>query len=770
MPTTTRRCWVLTTPFIGLSLLSIAAPPVYALAGGESTSRLKEAVDALGSKSAGLPARFSSLRTAYPAIADYVGYWQAQAHFEEKDYMAALAALDAVWKVPVESPLAGRAAVMGAESLLELQRPGEVIPYLNRALDARRPQPDAWAISARAAEASGDLRSAAILWQKVYYRYSVSVENREAEAALARLRASLGSNFPTAPPAERLERGDVFVKARLYTAARRDYLQQASTLTGLEAEQARVRAAAVYYSMRRTALAATELRGLELDHREADAERFYWLVLCYRRLNNRTQMHWALDGLKEAAPRSPWRQRALLEAGNSYLVENGSIEYEPLYQECAADFLGTPDSASCHWWTAWRGWMDRRGDAGDLMRSHLSLYPTSVKAGAALYYLGRLSEINKDHSAARRYWQETVRRFPNSYYGVLSRDLLAKNPGPFAAPEVEQFLSSVRWPDRERSPDFEPAQTESLRLTRAQVLERAALPVWAESELRFGVRAGDNPWPLAMEAARIANRRGEPSIGLRHILGSVPSYLFLPRDAAPREFWRLVFPFPYRTRIERHSKQYDLDPFLVAALIRQESLFDPLAVSPVKAIGLMQVMPSTGRELSRKVGIRPFRTSMLKNPDVSIRLGTYYLQRQLSTFQGSVEETLAAYNAGPSRPPRWRKWSEFREPPEFVETIPFQQTRDYVQIIVRNVDVYRWLYDGEVVANEAEPVVAQRPAPSKSSAANKKTTSSQKATSKKKATASESPSKQATPRKAASKPGAKTSRTLKRTTRGKRRR
>jgi len=110
------------------------------------------------------------------------------------------------------------------------------------------------------------------------------------------------------------------------------------------------------------------------------------------------------------------------------------------------------------------------------------------------------------------------------------------------------------------------------------------------------------------------------------------------------------------------------------------------------------------------------RPVTLKRPDVNLKLGTYYLRRQLDARNGSVEETLAGYNAGPTRIPVWKTWAEYREPSEFVETIPFTQTRDYVQIILRNADFYRWLYAGTVAPAEPE-VVDKKPAATKKTAA-----------------------------------------------------
>jgi Soluble lytic murein transglycosylase and related regulatory proteins (some contain LysM/invasin domains) len=137
---------------------------------------------------------------------------------------------------------------------------------------------------------------------------------------------------------------------------------------------------------------------------------------------------------------------------------------------------------------------------------------------------------------------------------------------------------------------------------------------------------------------------------------------------------------------------------MVAALIRQESEFNPMALSRVKAYGLTQVMPATGRELSRKLGVRKFTVKMLFQPDVNLKLGTYYLKMLLDQLGGEWETTLASYNAGKSRVMNWLSWAKYEEPAEFIETIPFHETRDYVQIVMRNADLYRRLYGPKAAA------------------------------------------------------------------------
>ena len=141
-------------------------------------------------------------------------------------------------------------------------------------------------------------------------------------------------------------------------------------------------------------------------------------------------------------------------------------------------------------------------------------------------------------------------------------------------------------------------------------------------------------------------------------------------EAAPEKFWKLAFPLPYRTALESNSRARGLDPYIVAALIRQESEFNPKAISWAKAYGLTQVLPSTGRQLSRRVGMTRFSPSMLFEPEINLKLGTYYLKSLLDQQDGKWEQTLASYNAGKSRADEWATWASFREPAEYHRNRP----------------------------------------------------------------------------------------------------
>ena len=261
-----------------------------------------------------------------------------------------------------------------------------------------------------------------------------------------------------------------------------------------------------------------------------------------------------------------------------------------------------------------------------------------------------------------------------SFYAGLAR---AKWQGPMPAANPDPAL-------------FTPTPVTKLRIGRARQLRIASLNDWTEFELKFAAR--EQPFVAAMELAEWSADWGNHDQALRFIKGISKDYLKLPLTAAPERFWKLAFPLPWRSEVETAGRDHGIDPSVLAALIRQESEFNPRAVSRAKAYGLTQVLPSTGRSLSRRAGIHGFNTNMLFEPQVNLKLGTMHLRQMLDAHDGQWELTLATYNAGKSRTDLWQTWYDYREPAEFVETIPFSETRGYVQAVLRNADVYRQIY------------------------------------------------------------------------------
>lgn len=640
--------------------------------------------------------RLSLAQRRLPALMDYIAFWTAQAQARSGNNPAALTAIEPVWRAPLLSPVTGKAAALAAQAMLDLQQPKAALALLSKYAD-QLAQPQGYLLLGRAEEA-GNPAAAAAWYQSVYYGYPLTPEAPEAKQALTRLQTAMGDQYPPAMPRIRLERATKLMESKQYGLAKSEFQVLAGELGGAERDTARVRVGAADYLGRRTQAALSYLRGLRVTSAEADAERIYYLIACERRLDRDAGIQGALGELAAKYPASPWRLKALMLAANAPYVANDPGGFIPIYRACYESFPSSEDAATCHWRVAWNSWILRKPDAPALLRDHLQRFSNSEKANAAFYFLGRYYEQAGDAAAAKCFFQAVEARYPNSYYTLQARIRL-KDAALARAGQSQQasdFISSIPAPQRP-APEFQPDSASSQRIERARLLARARLDAWSDGELRYGAKRDGQPFVMAMELAELSAQRGEVPKGLRQLKGTANGYLGMRFDAAPVRFWKLAFPFPYRAAITERASENGLDPYLLAGLIRQESEFDPKVVSYARAVGLTQVMPGTGRELSRKVGIKGYHVGRLKDADTNLRLGTHYLKTILDSFGGRVEPALASYNAGKSRADKWLTWADYREPAEFIETIPFNQTREYVQILLRNADVYRRLYEKEPV-------------------------------------------------------------------------
>jgi soluble lytic murein transglycosylase len=230
---------------------------------------------------------------------------------------------------------------------------------------------------------------------------------------------------------------------------------------------------------------------------------------------------------------------------------------------------------------------------------------------------------------------------------------------------------------------------DDLHLQKAKLLGNGGLIDFAVRELRAADPDGN--WVTA-ETAQLYIDTGHYDRAIETMKRSVPSYFAVDIPTLPREYWEALFPRPYWNDLKRFSLENGLDPYLVASLIRQESEFNPAAVSRASAVGLMQLLPKTGKTVASQERLKRYNSSQLFTPTVNLQLGTKYFRGMVDKFGGSFEHALAAYNAGSDRVEEWMGQGPYRDSPEFVESIPFTETREYVQAIMRNAAVYKQLY------------------------------------------------------------------------------
>jgi soluble lytic murein transglycosylase len=629
------------------------------------------------------------LSAKLPRIADYVLYYQAAARVEGNTELESVASdLTPLHRSATASPLAGRAWILEARALKSAQ-PGEAVRLL-REHYGELPQPEGDINLADCYQAAGDLAHAADFYQRVFYQRISGDAAARATAALLTLKDSMGAAYPQPLPQQLLRRADLLLEAHEYPEARREYEELTGQLVGEDRDEARVRLGAADFLRGNAAAAYPYLRGLEMDQSEADAERLFYLEECARRLSDEEQMMEAVKRLSKLYPHSSWRLRALGGAANVYLVTNRPEELAPLEKAIYEDFPNQPAAAQAHWRMAFRAYLDNKSDAPGLMREHLEKYPGHATAEAALYFLGRAAEREKDLASASAFYSYLAKQFPNTYYAMLARDRLSGDDLRTAAPstKAEEFLASLNVPRPKPVPVDATAST-TARIERSRLLRSAGLPDLADAELRFGARTDGQPPLLGMEMATTADA---PYRGLKAMKSMNSDYLNLPLAEAPEKFWKFLFPLPFREQLEASARAVDLDPYLVAGLIRQESEFNPEALSSAKAYGLTQVRPVTGREFARQAGVAHFTNRVLFQPAANLKIGATIFRSMLNRNNGSLEQTLAAYNAGPTRAAQWITWNTYREPAEFVEAIPFTETREYVEAVLRNADIYRRLY------------------------------------------------------------------------------
>ena len=288
---------------------------------------------------------------------------------------------------------------------------------------------------------------------------------------------------------------------------------------------------------------------------------------------------------------------------------------------------------------------------------------------ASLYWAGRSYAALGNKAKANERWRTVIKREPLSYYSVM------------AAKRLDTTLVSA---DRS-PPNYARIPAVDSALNRIIGLRDLGMDVEAgfENDRLFRDALGDQRRMVATAHALAGSDQSSRSIALgKKALDDI--------GYSPENF-RLYFPVLERETLISSSKENRLDPALVAAVIRQESSFNPQATSPAGARGLMQLMPAVGQALAAQKGIGPWNPDLLYQPDVSIKLGTTHLSELVRKYP-EVVKALAAYNAGESRVEKWSTKAGANDPEIFTERIPFVETRDYVRTIVRNRAYYQALY------------------------------------------------------------------------------
>lgn len=621
---------------------------------------------------------------------EYSAYYRARCIVLAEEFERALRPLRDFARQFPDSLFRPAAERLRVESLLRLQRLGEA-RLLLAAGSSELEEPVRLYLSGRVEHVDGKLQRAVALYRQAYYFYPFSDQARASEQHLNRLRASMGSAYPTAPAEWRLARAEKLREGHSYASASAEYGRALGAgLEGHESDQAIIGRGAADYARRSSSAAYTSLAKARPRAAELEAQRLYLLSAIERRKRIVGEMLSSISKLTANHRKSPWYEEALLSVGNYYYLLDDRGNYIKWFQRLVDSFPEGKHASYAHWKICWRAWLDDAPNRADLLNEHIQRYGGASTGASAIYWLGRLHEESGRRAEAAAHFNAVVRGFPHYHYASLSEARLQRMGGVTADSSTEQRLLDGL--PRVRPLASQPLSATQDLLDRGEDLYQLGFYEDARGEYsRVDYRRPDGHF-AGLHLGRMHRSQGQHHLALRAMKRYVFGYLRVPFESLDIEYWRLLYPIGWEDSLRARSERHGLDPFLVAALIRQESEFHAGAKSRAGALGLMQIMPGTGRTLFRRLGIPGFTNRKLTVPDTSLRLGTFHLKNVLAEFGGELEKTLAAYNAGERRIPQWTKLGPFEDNEEFAETIPFSETRGYVQAVLRNRAMYERIY------------------------------------------------------------------------------
>jgi soluble lytic murein transglycosylase len=424
--------------------------------------------------------------------------------------------------------------------------------------------------------------------------------------------------------------------------------------------------------------------------REAEARFFY--LTATRALSEQDTYVTLARRFVADFPESPWTEETLNNLASHYIIVDQDDEADLVFRELSRRFPKSRYTERASWKVGWRAY--RTGDfreAAETFEQAAVAFPRSDYRPSWIYWAGRARDQAGENDVAAARYRLTIADYANSYYGRLAAAVLSKRNQPLAIETVATATTGA-------APA--PVATETL------IRQLGALALFDDAlrEVQYAQRVWGNSPQLEATFAWIRHNQGLDLSGterfnaIRGAINSMrrayPQFLAAGGENLPPEVLRIIFPLDFWPLITRNAMQVGLeDPYLLAALMAQESTFTPEIKSSANAVGLMQLLPSTARRYASKVGIRRFSAASLTDPEVNVRIGMRYF-KELSDRFGGDYFAIASYNAGENRIAQWRAEKPDLAEDEFIDDIPFPETQNYVKRILGTAEDYRRLYGG----------------------------------------------------------------------------
>ena len=678
-----RRC--LTLYF----LLMMASPPL-SLA-SEAGKLYKEALTLFkgGDYGKAIPL-LEQARLSYPILADHATFYLGQALFQQREWEKAINAFSEIPRLYPDSIWVERAMIWVGDVQMEMGQSAEARQTYQGFIKERPSShliPEA-RLKVGLTYIRGDRYEEAYkTFMDLWLDYPLSVQAVEA----ARLKSELiraKKVKPREPPVERWhQRAMTLFNSGLYGQAIQDLKEilkspQLSRLKGLEG-RIWLNLGISYFRSRRyqEAKATFERAWQKFPQGEEGGTILLWLGRTALRQGDNSLARDYILSLLSRFPQGELVPQALMLLGQAAEDEKDEEGARRAYLKLVEDYWGSKEAEEALWRTSWFDY--KAGHLLEALKGFKKLAEAALEPidrDKATFWQAKVLERLGEVNAARLIYRSLAEGAPLSYYGSRAREKLE-------TPLRRPIPIPINWL-------VAPARIDGgIHLEKAQELIRLELKEDAVREIEFALYTTGGDDKLLAYGSHLLYQLGDfrrgHQIARRAFADLVRTS---PPDGPERLFWQLAYPIAYREEVERWAGEFKIDPLIILAVMREESAFHPQAISRSGAIGLMQVIPSTGRIIAQEQGIPNFSPEMLNDPSLNVRFGTWYLVKRLEQFWGDEILALASYNAGYQAVLGWMVEKGYRDGEEFIEDITYQETRNYIKRVLRSYEAYRAIY------------------------------------------------------------------------------
>ncbi len=536
--------------------------------------------------------------------------------------------------------------------------------------------------------------------RQIFFNAPQSVEAGQVTARLT----ALGSSTALTDAAQLRKRADKLFETGLYILAAQAYEQLARQFPAAATEEVWFKAGQSYYKGNSFTTALATLANVRSRNPQTTAEALYFTGGSHLALRNEAAVQATITQLRAVNPTHARIGDLLYGLGR--FAEKRNLEaqaagyYEQVGRQFPASATASTNADEAHFWLAWRAHQTKDLiNAARLLTEHLALFGnTTDNRGKAAFWAAVNHERSGKRAEALTLYRALLKRYGAGWYGVNAERRIALLTGagvkPLTPTPDSVIAKAIAGLQNVRQEKESLKAEDEERLIKAEQLALIALQQSALNELEAAREGAPNSPLVNLRIAQIHRSRNENVNAINVLKRAYPDYGQTLPEEMTREEWDIFYPLSYWSAIKEQAKLRRLDPYYVAGLIRQETVFNATARSHANAYGLMQLLPSTGRSVAKRysLGSGTVGTSELFNPLFNIQLGTGYLEQMVGEF-GRMEYVAAAYNGGPGRVSRWLREFPALEIEDWVESIPISETRLYVQGVYRNMRQYQRLYD-----------------------------------------------------------------------------